>query len=148
MTDLVKEIRGIPWDTLNAEQAREVFAALRVGVEAGAAWFAKFAEAFGAKAPSAPMVRAQTAPVPEPPKRGRGRPKKVSPPPTDRKDVDASPHPPVGILQGAYVSHDGPDPSRPYTLPVGHPRANGGSGVPVSGDPDFVAASQRKPEFN
>lgn len=148
MTELVKQIREIPWNTLNAEQAREVFAALRVGVEQGAAWFAKFAQAFGVEAASAPMVRRTVQDFDNTgisPKRGRGRPKKEPPPHIEDGAVVA--HPPVGILQGAYVSTDGPDPRQSYSLPVGHPRANGGMGVPTA-DPDFAMASRVKPEFN
>lgn len=146
MDSLIKQIDGIDWDKLTVDEARKLRAALRSGVEKSDAWFKALAEGFTVPAPSfnrEQFDRAVTmnggGPTPTP-KRGRGRPPKAA--------VAAQlKHPPVGILQESYVSN-APDPSVPWTLPPGHPRANGGTGVPVVGDDDFAAMSSGKVEFN
>ena len=96
-------------------------------------------------------------------KRGRGRPRKVVPEivsptrqvrggaPSDRdhSPPGASPaddHPPIGVLQGSYVSTTGPDPNRAYSLPATHPRA-GGAAPPATGDADFAAVEAGKVRF-
>lgn len=99
-----------------------------------------------------------------PVKRGRGRPRKVMPEiagveqgrlarPITSKSAGSTPapataddHPPIGVLQGSYVSTTGPDPNRAYSLPPTHPRATGAA-LPASADPDFAAVEAGKVRF-
>jgi hypothetical protein len=113
------------------------------------------------------LKRAQPKNVIEVPlvKRGRGRPRKVVPEVVKRggetatrvahnhENAGSSPapatpddHPPIGVLQGSYVSQTGPDPNRGYSLPPTHPRATGAV-LPAAADPDFAAAEAGKVRF-